>query len=1235
MKFYFCEGCGKRITDKDIDAGLGKNKKLKGVYCKGCAAGVMTMETLPLTDEAAQSILKSSTPSPSEPRTASTKTRNRRTSAYSIPPAKTRSSLPPSRQQPLDSPQRSNESRGNPTLAIALLGGLASITLVVAFALSSTPKPLPTTKPQAEKPQTIQPPADTIQPLPPIAALSSTPAPSPSPPSTPQETEKPQPLKPDPLQHLETTLAGLAADAFEARVKLVEDFLAEHPEHDSAPHLSKQKNEWRKKLESQKTVESPPIKLPLGSDPNNEKPPSKPPAHHTVNALPKEPAKASAPPYEALCFKHLDGLIEALRANDFERTKSLAAAMAADSNLGRWQDALQTTPAVVAIFPKQCKERLARLEKFIGRKIDLQTAEGQRKGTLAKLNATELTLQTRFVINGKEKVGTTFSIPMRSIKAESLARYAKASPPNQPMEWIAAALRAFADNALPTAKAALDKGTAHPLTGPMKKYLAQKEAQMREQNAQTAWAKLLRRSDSATTTKQVEKLQADLVAYESAFRDTAFAGEHKKDLEKLRLNLEKRTLRSRRLIAALFHGHIADYDIKTGIVKLSYDFKQKEQGHDFIFSNTTTPSVGNGALTLTGDQDAPLRCYTDRFDLDAFELTFTFNMSKIRKKYSWGMLTLGKAHSLALVFLGSSIALQRRVDKPSNDPHKGFQTLHRSNVDGSADVKISLRRENGNFELSLNGKQVHTTSGKIALSYHRISWLTRKGTDLQLKDFTFKGSPNRTWLKEQVLFQSMRERLSGPVNIWMGKSGKWIDPASWSLQRPPRPGDHVVFDRTATADCNATAGAVASLLGSLTLTPGYSGHLSFAPGFGPGKSQTLEVSGPILALGGKWSVMGKIKGSENKATGEGVTIKAKRFILGVSGMVHSDGGGFPPLSGPYVGIGHGYRQGDPRAPETLGSSTKGGAGGGAIKIDVATGQIMINGTLSADAKMIANSHVVGSSGGSLYLIGGRLEGAGRIRANAADGIGDGHGGEGGRIAVNVESLEFMGSFECKGGMTGGGRNTKSGRPGSLVLPSKANLTVTSAVGLPPGLHTFNNLIIRKGGTLTCHPDPQKGTGVHLETSTLTIEAGGHLSADKEGDPALKKAQTRPERTAPGKSDQPAAPFAIGLAGLGCWGGGAIRIDSQQAVVNGTLSANGESPLISFRYGGCGGSIWLNCESLNGHGTIQADGGKARGSGGQIAIYYRKGMFEGTTSAKGTGTKNDGTVLVNGKLAPKQ
>lgn len=68
MKFYFCETCGKRITEKDVEAGQARNKKLKGVYCAQCSVGVMTMEMLPVTEDEARKILgKSPTPAAGTP----------------------------------------------------------------------------------------------------------------------------------------------------------------------------------------------------------------------------------------------------------------------------------------------------------------------------------------------------------------------------------------------------------------------------------------------------------------------------------------------------------------------------------------------------------------------------------------------------------------------------------------------------------------------------------------------------------------------------------------------------------------------------------------------------------------------------------------------------------------------------------------------------------------------------------------------------------------------------------------------------------------------------------------------------------------------------------------------------------------------------------------------------------------------------------------------------------------
>ena len=51
MKFYFCEKCGKRITEIDIEQGAGKDKALNGVFCSDCSVGVMTMELPAITEK--------------------------------------------------------------------------------------------------------------------------------------------------------------------------------------------------------------------------------------------------------------------------------------------------------------------------------------------------------------------------------------------------------------------------------------------------------------------------------------------------------------------------------------------------------------------------------------------------------------------------------------------------------------------------------------------------------------------------------------------------------------------------------------------------------------------------------------------------------------------------------------------------------------------------------------------------------------------------------------------------------------------------------------------------------------------------------------------------------------------------------------------------------------------------------------------------------------------------------
>src|SRR5258708_1801876 len=57
MKFYYCESCGKRVTDFDIEAGAARDKKLRGIYCTVCSKGVFTVEFSAMSHADARKIL--------------------------------------------------------------------------------------------------------------------------------------------------------------------------------------------------------------------------------------------------------------------------------------------------------------------------------------------------------------------------------------------------------------------------------------------------------------------------------------------------------------------------------------------------------------------------------------------------------------------------------------------------------------------------------------------------------------------------------------------------------------------------------------------------------------------------------------------------------------------------------------------------------------------------------------------------------------------------------------------------------------------------------------------------------------------------------------------------------------------------------------------------------------------------------------------------------------------------
>lgn len=117
VKFYFCETCGKRITDRQILEGLGRDKKLKGVYCKECAVGVTTMEMDAVNIE--------NLARPSPPRTSPPPVGIR--TAGNSPARRERNDIPP------QSPGRVSDGKEN---RVAVFVALGIVVVVIAVALT-------------------------------------------------------------------------------------------------------------------------------------------------------------------------------------------------------------------------------------------------------------------------------------------------------------------------------------------------------------------------------------------------------------------------------------------------------------------------------------------------------------------------------------------------------------------------------------------------------------------------------------------------------------------------------------------------------------------------------------------------------------------------------------------------------------------------------------------------------------------------------------------------------------------------------------------------------------------------------------------------------------------------------------------------------------------------------------------------------------------------------------------
>jgi hypothetical protein len=297
-----------------------------------------------------------------------------------------------------------------------------------------------------------------------------------------------------------------------------------------------------------------------------------------------------------------------------------------------------------------------------------------------------------------------------------------------------------------------------------------------------------------------------------------------------------------------------------------------------------------------------------------------------------------------------------------------------------------------------------------------------------------------------------------------------------------------------------------------------------------------------------------------------------------------------------------------------------------------------------------------------------------IAANGGSGAAGGYGGAGagGRIAIyytNAPGFNFANQVTALGGgpfnftnngEIGGGAGTiyvkaaaaavgnvwignggNSGTLTPLTSPESFYLTVTNNAGVSasrgltlsslsvatnsyisclagdPGLNVvvLGNALVASGGALIVdglgYPvGANLGPGVAPASPNYYAGGGGYGGA---GGPGWGPGGS-PGGGTYGSQTQPVDLGSAGGTGYGqagSAGGGAICLTvSGTLTLNGALSANGAYNPPGYSGAGSGGSIWLTAGTLQGTGTLSANGGSAStaddgggGGGGRIAVYY--------------------------------
>jgi len=461
-------------------------------------------------------------------------------------------------------------------------------------------------------------------------------------------------------------------------------------------------------------------------------------------------------------------------------------------------------------------------------------------------------------------------------------------------------------------------------------------------------------------------------------------------------------------------------------------------------------------------------------------------------------------------------------------------------------------------------------------------------------------------------------------------------------------------------DCAGGTGGVTGAPGTLSLPSGSNLTVTRKVGLAPGSHVLGTV---VVNSGGVLTFHGAQNGTGASATGSGCALTAAAVTVDGGGLISADREGFMGGDGPGLGAGTGYGAshggrggnnhtyypyGSVTEPITLGSgggNSTTSFGGGAIKIDVGSGTLTVNGTISANSYLFTLGNYGGAAGGSIWLLCGTMAGSGLVQTNG--GSSNNHGGGGGRISASWTSSSFMGSWNCGGGAGGPSGNDRDGAGGTLNVPDGTSLTIDRDVGFAPGTTTLGSVTILNGATVTMQSSQTGGGGsavgipCKLVVSSLDLQSGGMIWADEQGFRPLSGpgygSGVNYGASHGGRGGNNAvhlpygsatAPTTLGSGATDVIGGGAIKIDAGNGTINvdGIITTAGGTNY-NNNGGAAGGSVYLIGGTISGNGQIKAVGGSSNqhgGGGGRIALDYTTSTFTGSTDVSGGLDAGDGS-----------